>query len=171
MNNNEPPGPASAALYRLMAWLSPAYLVGGFSYSSGIGWAVQAGDIRDAATLASWLEVLIRDGNGFCAGDDAAIAATAELAAAFASGRERFLEMTAQGRAFFVTTRTAWPCAALERLAAAWDGPLAYPVGKQPLAVGLPEQHKPHCGRHEAAFRADLTGMRHETQYARLFRS
>ena len=39
------------ALYRLMAWLSPAYPIGAFSYSGGIEWAVEAGDIRDAATL------------------------------------------------------------------------------------------------------------------------
>jgi urease accessory protein len=145
MSGKEPPGSGSAALYRLMAWLSPAYPVGAFSYSGGIEWAVEAGDIRDAATLAAWLEVMIRDGSGFCdavflvnahraaaAGDDAALVATAELAAAFAPSRERFLEATAQGRAFFATTRTAWPCVALERLAAAWDGPLAYPV-----AVGV----------------------------------
>ena len=43
------------ALYRLMAWLSPAYPVGAFSYSSGIEWAVEAGDIVDAATLQRWL--------------------------------------------------------------------------------------------------------------------
>ena len=41
----------AAALYRLMAWLSPSYPVGAFSYSSGIEWAVEAGDITDAATL------------------------------------------------------------------------------------------------------------------------
>src|SRR6185295_19027952 len=29
---------SAAALYRLMAWLSPAYPVGAFSYSSGIEW-------------------------------------------------------------------------------------------------------------------------------------
>src|SRR5215813_9512014 len=44
----------SAALYRLMTWLSPAFPVGGFSYSSGIEWAVEAGDINDAATLNNW---------------------------------------------------------------------------------------------------------------------
>ena len=32
-----------AALYRLMAWLSPSYPVGAFSYSSGIEWAVEVG--------------------------------------------------------------------------------------------------------------------------------
>src|SRR5882757_148403 len=41
----------AAALYRLMSWLSPAFPVGAFSYSSGIEWAVEAGDIADAASL------------------------------------------------------------------------------------------------------------------------
>ena len=44
-----------------MAWLSPSYPVGAFSYSSGIEWAVEAGDIRDAATLQDWLA---RDAGG-----------------------------------------------------------------------------------------------------------
>src|SRR5262249_58930013 len=56
----------AAALYRLMAWLSPAYPIGAFSYSSGIEWAVEAGDITDAATLERWLAVMIADGGGFC---------------------------------------------------------------------------------------------------------
>ncbi len=49
MSDAQPPD--AAALYRLMAWLSPAYPVGAFSYSSGIEWAVEAGDIKDAETL------------------------------------------------------------------------------------------------------------------------
>src|SRR4051812_34701555 len=50
------------ALYRLMAWLSPAYPVGAFSYSSGIEWAVEAGDVTDAVTLRDWLALLLTDG-------------------------------------------------------------------------------------------------------------
>jgi urease accessory protein len=143
------PESESTALYRLMAWLSPAYPVGAFSYSSGIEWAVEAGDIRDAASLVGWLAAMIREGSGFCdavflahahraasAGDDAALTAAAELAAAFAPSRERFLETTAQGRAFFETTRAAWPCAALDRLAAVWEGPLAYPVAVGAASAG-----------------------------------
>ena len=42
-----------------MAWLSPAYPVGAFSYSSGIEWAVESGDITDAASLRRWLDVVI----------------------------------------------------------------------------------------------------------------
>ena len=54
-------------LYRLMAWLSPAYPVGAFSYSSGIEWAVESGDItrcRDACKR--WLDVILAEGGGFC---------------------------------------------------------------------------------------------------------
>ncbi len=99
-----------AALYRLMAWLSPAYPVGAFSYSSGIEWAVEAGDVTDAVSLERWLAVMIGEGGGFCdavflvhahraiaAGDDAALRAVAELAAAFAPSKERHLETTGAG--------------------------------------------------------------------------
>src|ERR1700732_2904263 len=48
-----------AALYRLMTWLSPAFPVGAFSYSSGIEWAVEAGDIVDARSLREWLFVVV----------------------------------------------------------------------------------------------------------------
>jgi urease accessory protein len=143
----------AAALYRLMAWLSPAYPVGAFSYSGGIEWAVEAGDVGDAASLERWLAVMIGEGGGFCdavflvhahraaaAGDDAALRAVAELAAAFAPSKERHLETTAQGRAFLDTTRAAWPCAALDRLLAVWDGAVALPiaVGVASAGHGLP---------------------------------
>ena len=49
----------AAALYRLMTWLSPSFPVGAFSYSSGIEWAVEAGDITDAATLHDWLAAML----------------------------------------------------------------------------------------------------------------
>src|SRR5262249_27206749 len=56
----------AAALYRLMTWLSPSFPVGAFSYSSGIEWAVEAGDITDAASLRDWLSAMLTDGAGFC---------------------------------------------------------------------------------------------------------
>jgi urease accessory protein len=138
-----------AALYRLMAWLSPAYPVGAFSYSSGIEWAVEAGDIKDADTLRGWLVVMIGQGGGFCdavflahahraviENDDTALRTAAELAAAFAPSKERHLETTAQGNAFIAATRAAWPCAALDVLAACWDGSIAYPVAVGVAAAG-----------------------------------
>ena len=69
-------------------------------------------------------------------GDNDALRAVAELAAAFAPSKERHLETTAQGAAFIAATKAAWPCEALERLAAAWDGPVAYPVAVGVAAAG-----------------------------------
>jgi urease accessory protein len=139
----------AAALYRLMAWLSPAYPIGAFSYSSGIEWAVEAGDVTDAATFKRWLVVMIADGSGFCDAvffvhahravaqrNDEALRAVAELAAVFAPSRERHLETTAQGRAFLDTTRAAWPTPALDRLLALWDGAVALPVAVAATSAG-----------------------------------
>ena len=135
----------AAALYRLMTWLSPAFPVGAFAYSSGIEWAVEAGDIGDVTTLQGWLASMLADGPGFCDGvllaqahraaascDDANLREVAELAAAFAPSRERHLETTAQGRAFIEIARAAWTCDGLDRLIAACDGAIVYPV-----AVGI----------------------------------
>jgi urease accessory protein len=134
-----------AALYRLAAWLSPAYPVGGFAYSSGIEWAVEVGDVSDRQSLLNWLTAMLTEGAGFndavlmavahratSAGNDAMLAEVAELAAALMPTRERHLETTTLGRAFVAVTSTAWPCKALDRLKASWDGPITYPV-----AVGV----------------------------------
>jgi urease accessory protein len=110
---------------------------------------VEAGDIKDAGSLRRWLAVVLANGGGFCDAvlfteahrsladpADGALVAIAELAAALAPSKERFLETTAQGQAFLDATRAAWPCAALDRLAMAWTGPLAYPVAVGITAAG-----------------------------------
>jgi urease accessory protein len=138
-------GHEAAALYRLMTWLSPAFPVGAFAYSSGIEWAVEAGDISDAASLRDWLAALLADGSGFCDGvllahahraatrrDAGALKDVAELAAAFVPSRERQLETSAQGRAFIDIARSAWNCDGLDAMVEACDGAIVYPV-----AVGL----------------------------------
>jgi len=132
-----------------MAWLSPAFPVGAFSYSSGIEWAVEAGDIKNADTLRGWLAVMVAEGGGFCdavlfahahraivSADDTALRAVAEMAAAFAPSKERHLETTAQGNAFVEATRAAWGCEAIERLKQVWDGAVAYPVAVAVAASG-----------------------------------
>jgi urease accessory protein len=224
----------TAALYRLMAWLSPAYPIGAFSYSTGIEWAVEAGDITDGDTLRAWLAVMMGEGGGFADGvffahahraavanDSGAVRAVAELAAAFVPSKERFLETTAQGRAFLEATRAAWPCPAVEHLDKAWQGAVALPVavgvacaghgialaaalhaflhalvanwisaGVRLIPLGQTDGQRVLAALEPAidgaaahalatpldevgtcAFRADLAGMRHETQYTRLFRS
>jgi urease accessory protein len=135
----------AAALYRLMTWLSPSFPVGAFSYSSGIEWAVEAGDIVDAASLRDWLGSMLADGSGFCDGvflahahraasacDPTGLRDVAELAAAFVPSRERQLETSAQGRAFIDIARSAWNCDGLDQMIAHCDGVIVYPV-----AVGL----------------------------------
>jgi urease accessory protein len=135
----------AAALYRLMTWLSPSFPVGAFSYSSGIEWAVEAGDIGDAASLRDWLAAMLADGPGFCDGvflahahraassrDGAGMLDIAELAAAFVPSRERQLETSAQGRAFIDIARAAWNCEGLEQMIEHCDGVIVYPI-----AVGL----------------------------------
>ena len=223
-----------AALFRLLTWLSPSYPVGAFSYSSGIEWAVEAGDITDASTLQMWVAAMVTEGSGwsdsifFSAvhralthGDDPALIETAELAAALAANRERYLETTTLGRAFIEVTHAAWPCEALDRLQVLCRGPIAYPVAVAAACAGhgialrpalhafvtalasnwvsaglrlIPLGHtdgqrvlsslapivaataqKAGAARLQdagsAAFRADIAGARHETQYTRLFRS
>src|SRR4051812_42666521 len=135
----------AAALYRLMTWLSPAFPVGAFSYSSGIEWAVEAGDITDAASLRDWLAAMLTEGSGFCdavflahahraaaAKDGASLRGIAELAAAFVPSRERQLENSTQGRAFIEIARSAWASDGLDDMVAACDGAIVYPV-----AVGI----------------------------------
>jgi urease accessory protein len=43
------------ALLRLMHLVSPSLPIGGFTYSQGIEWAVEAGWIRDIQTLEDWI--------------------------------------------------------------------------------------------------------------------
>jgi urease accessory protein len=144
--------PSPPMLARLMTWLSPAYPVGGFSYSHGLEWIVEAGGVRDAATLGAWIEDVLGLGAGrtdaiflaeawraIAAGDTNLLQQVAELAAAFAPSAERHLETMAQGTAFLAATQAVWPAPALAPLIG--EGvQVAYPVavGASAAAHGLP---------------------------------
>ena len=82
----------SGALYRLLAWLSPSYPIGAFSYSHGLETAIEEGFVRDAPSLDAWLRDIVEHGAGRNDGlflraayeacldaDDDALAETAEL--------------------------------------------------------------------------------------------
>jgi urease accessory protein len=133
----------SAALYRLMVWLSPSYPVGSFSYSHGIEWLVETGAIHDKDSLVAWIADLLVLGSGrndailFAESWRAAhkpdeLARIAEAASAFAGSAERALESEMQGDAFCEVTRRTWTSPALESLAAHYRHPVCYPV-----AVGV----------------------------------
>jgi urease accessory protein len=133
----------------LFVWLSPAFPVGAFAYSHGLEWAVEAGDIADAASLQNWLEDLCdfgasrADARLFAAAHRAVVAEdwgalneTNELAIALAGSSERRLETSAQGLAFVSAARAAWHCAALERLPQAGGDAIAYPIAVAAVAAG-----------------------------------
>ena len=49
----------NSAQIRLMHLVSPSLPIGGFTYSQGLEWAVEAGWIRGAEDLSNWLEGLL----------------------------------------------------------------------------------------------------------------
>ncbi|MER8463067.1 urease accessory protein UreF [Mesorhizobium sp. M1396] len=120
--------PSNIALLRLMAWFSPAFPVGGFSYSHGLERAVHGGLVADADSLACWLGTLVEMGSGW---NDAVLFAeswrrargtgdldeVAALAEALAGSRERHTETMLQGAAF-LKAAAAWPNPVLQRLPA-----------------------------------------------------
>jgi urease accessory protein len=138
------------SLYRLMAWMSPAYPTGAYSYSHGIETAVAEGMVRDRATLVAWCEHILRHGAGWvdavlltqtydaAAADDwVVVADLAELAAAMRGTREAGLESVQQGAAFLTATRAAWPDVRLDKLMVICEGqPLALPIAVAVAAVG-----------------------------------
>ncbi len=136
-------------LYRLMAWLSPAYPVGAFSHSNGLEWAVETQAVRDRASLIAWLRDVLHRGAGWndavlfvhahraaSATDMVRLRNAALLAAAANPSRERRLESVAQGAAFRRISRDAWNAEALALLDGIEDGDLAYPVAVATLAAG-----------------------------------
>jgi len=157
------PAKQAAALYRLLAWLSPSYPVGAFSYSHGLEYAIEAGLVRDRASLTAWIDGVLRHGTGridaallaatwraAAAGNDATLDTVAELATAWRGSAEMALEARQQGASFLGITRTAWPHAALDDFARRHDGQVALPV-----AVGLA------AALHEVPLAAVLTAYLH----------
>jgi urease accessory protein len=144
-------------LYRLLAWFSPAMPVGAYSYSHGLEHAVDAGLVRDPATLRAFIETALAHGAGrmdaawlgaahrACLGrgwDGWPLERVLVSAAAMRPTRELALESAAQGRALLGVLREAWPAPELDRLAAMCDllrvaSPYAVVAGVAGAAHGL----------------------------------
>jgi urease accessory protein len=130
-----------AALYRLLAWLSPAYPIGAYSYSHGLETAVEEGRVRDRAALVAYIATVLRAGAGRVdgallaaswraagAGADTALDEIAALAAAWRGTAETALETMQQGTAFVGVTLSAWPEPRFAAFAARHPRRLAHPV-------------------------------------------
>ena len=122
-------------LYRLLAWLSPGFPTGGFSYSHGLEAAVEGGAVRDRDGLAAWVAAVVAHGGGridgdvLCsahraaaAGDLAALGLANRRGAVFRATAELSSENSQQGEAFLAACRIAWPDSFLESWEAADEG-------------------------------------------------
>jgi urease accessory protein len=138
------PSPAvrERGFYRLIAWLSPAFPVGAFSFSHGLEAAAESGAVRDRASLQRWIGAVVALGGGrvdadilreaYCAAmadNIEALTCANRRGLAFRATAEMAVETTAQGAAFLDTCRAAWPDPFLDRWAATLDGgPVCYPA-------------------------------------------
>ncbi len=150
-------------LYRLLAWLSPAYPIGAFSYSHGVETAVEEGFIKDRASLIAWLGTVLESGTGAVDGalfaaawraaqakDWPAFDAIAERAAAWRGTLEMAWESRQQGGSFLSFMRNAWRHADLDAAHERLGGEIALPV-----AVALA------AAAHGIALEMALGGERH----------
>lgn len=158
------------ALYRLMAFLSPAFPIGAFTYSHGLEQVIEAGGVSDARELDIWLRDILCHGAGRSdaillretyraakAGKAQEVQDLRDLGLALQPSKERHLETSAQGTAFVGAVLKSWlsedetPAAGLLRLlGAAGSDPWPYPV-----AVGLA------CAAHDIPEEAALTAFLH----------
>jgi urease accessory protein len=137
---------SQADLVKLQTWFSPSFPIGSFSYSHGLEWVVETGEIADAPSLTQWIAGVLRHGAGL---SDAILLAAlwravsdedwrqaaeiGALAAALQPTHERRIESLSQGSAFLAAVAAGWPHAAIARFREACPGDVAYPA-----AVGAP---------------------------------
>jgi urease accessory protein len=144
------------ALYTLLAWLSPSFPVGAYTYSHGLEYAVETGLVTDRNSLVNWIETIMTQGNGrsdailfgaayraVMAEDAEQLAWIVERADTLRGTTEMALESAAQGQAFLDTVRAVWHHVDLEDWAKTlqtMQRPPAYAVAVAVVAArqGLP---------------------------------
>jgi urease accessory protein len=150
------------SLLRLQSWMSSTFPSGAYSYSHGIEWAVDVGQIHSRDSLIDWLDADLRYGSGrndaiffqeafrsAADNDRARLRHVAELAAAFRGTPEFFLESSQQAAAYLVTLRHVWPDALLDFLSEIYDDRRIQPAvaivlgvrcatGSVPASLALP---------------------------------
>ena len=139
----------AGALYRLLAWLSPGYPVGAYTYSHGLEQAIEAGYIDDAVSVREWIGDIVTFGGGFSdtvflaeayrattRRDKLRLKEVAEVASVFVASKELALETRAQGAAFLEITERAWKTPEFDLLRSVWSGAVAYPFAVGCAAAG-----------------------------------
>jgi urease accessory protein len=162
-------------LYRLLAWSSPAFPTGAFSYSHGLEAAAADDIVHDRATLETWIHAVVVHGSGRVdadilrdawraadAGDDAALAEVNLRGCAYRASKELALESAQQGAAFLAAYEAAWnprprspagrapPSPASRRGVKGADGKAPLPLAGEGGSGRSPETGEGVC--HAAAF-------------------
>ncbi len=165
-----------AALHPLLAWTSPSYPIGAFTYSHGLETAVDDGRVRTASDIVDYVEAVLSRGGGWIdavlfghcwrtaeAGDIPAFDKLAELATAFRGSSETMLESAQQGKSFLQVTRRAWPHSTLDAFAERWgDYPVAHcaVMALACVAHRLPLEPALHAYLHGTAANLVSAGVR-----------
>ena len=156
------------ALLRLMAWLSPAFPVGGFAWSGGLERAVADGLVKSGEDLGAWLQTVMYHGALWTdavllieawrgADDRARLQELSELGLALAGSAERFTETLSLGKAF-IAAAAAWPDEVLHRVPK--DVPYPVAVGAVAAAHGVPVEQALAAYLHAAVSQAVSAGIR-----------
>ena len=209
-------------LLQLLAFMSPAFPVGGFAYSHGLEWAIDDGIVKSGDDVKEWIKALLIHGSGW---NDAVLFSASygasdevrmeidELALALAASRERALETSDLGQSFakavtillagqsmnFQTYPVAVAAACQKTCIDKRAGLLAYlqaftnnliavavrliPLG-QTKGLEIMRDLMPVIATTvdwavkaklddlgSSTLLSDISAMRHETQYSRVFRS
>jgi urease accessory protein len=125
----------SAALQKLLTWLSPAFPVGAFAWSAGLETAIVDGRVQDRASAEDWISgslhhgglrndaILLAHAHRHFA-NPAQLAELADLCLALTPSSERHAETLQTGRAFILAS-AAWPSTAPAALPEACPYPIA----------------------------------------------
>lgn len=133
------------ALLRLLAWMSPAFPVGAFSYSGGLESAVNDQRLSTALDMRNWISLLLQRGALWndavllaqawrCHEDRDELSELTQLAQALAGSAERYRETVLLGDAF-TDAAAAWPHDVFQRLVKSTPYPVT--VGAVASAHGV----------------------------------
>lgn len=133
-------GPSERELALLLAWFSPAFPIGAFSYSHGLEYLESVGALKDVGAAREAITAAAQHGAGFSdavllahafraatLGDQAALRELTDLALALCPSKERREEAVYQGNAFAELSASVFA-------GATPDDSAAVPL---PIAVGV----------------------------------
>ncbi len=99
----------------LAQWFSPGFPIGAFSFSHGLEWVIEQGELCTAQDLQDWVEAILVDGTGrndmiflsaaYDAETDQELTLLNDLCIGFCGAAGRVIETVEQGGAFCRTLR------------------------------------------------------------------